>query len=70
MAQAQPRVSRDDLEAKFRALQGDVQAQVEDRKSMLLSALTVGGVILLVALFLLGRRSGRNKTTLVEIRRV
>ena len=70
MAQAQQRVSRDDLEAKFRALQGDVQAQVEDRKSMLLSALTVGGVILLVALFLLGRRSGRSKTTLVEIRRV
>ncbi len=70
MAQPQQRVSRDDLEAKFRALQGDVQSQVEDRKSMLLSALAVGGVILLVALFLLGRRSGRSKTTLVEIRRV
>ena len=70
MAQAQPKISRDDLEAKFRALQGDVQAQVEDRKSMLLSALAVGGVILLVTLFLLGRRSGKSSTTLVEIRRV
>ena len=47
-----------------------MQAQVEDRKSMLMSALAVGGVILLITLFLLGRRSGKSKTTLVEIRRV
>ncbi len=70
MAQPQQRVSRDDLEAKFRALQGDVQAQVEDRKSMLMSALAIGGVLLLITLFLLGRKSGKSKTTLVEIRRV
>jgi hypothetical protein len=70
MAQAQHRVTRDDLEAKFRAVQGDVQNKVEDRKQTLLAGVVAGGVILLVAFFLMGRRSGKSKNTLVEIRRV
>ena len=70
MAQAQPRVTRDDLEAKFRAVQGDVQNKVEDRKQTLLAGVVAGGVILLIALFLMGRRSGKSKNTFVEIRRV
>jgi hypothetical protein len=70
MAQAQPRVTRDDLEAKFRAVQGDVQNKVEDRKQTLLAGVVAGGVILLIAFFLMGRRSGKSKNTFVEIRRV
>ena len=70
MAQAQPRVTRDDLEAKFRAVQGDVQNKVEDRKQTLLASVVAGGVILLIAFFLMGRRSGKSKNTFVEIRRV
>lgn len=70
MAQAQHRVTRDDLEAKFRAVQGDVQNKVEDRKQTLLAGVVAGGVILLIAFFLMGRRSGKSKNTLVEIRRV
>ena len=70
MAQAQHRVTRDDLEAKFRAVQGDVQNKVEDRKQTLLAGVVAGGVILLIALFLMGRRSGKSKNTFVEIRRV
>ncbi len=70
MAQAQHRVTRDDLEAKFRAVQDDVQHKVDDRKQTLIAGLVVGGIILLIALFVLGRRSGHRKTTLVEIRRV
>jgi hypothetical protein len=70
MAQAQQRVTRDDLEAKFRAVQGDVQSKVEDRKQTLLAGVVAGGVILLIAFFLMGRRSGKSKNTFVEIRRV
>jgi hypothetical protein len=70
MAQAQHRVTRDDLEAKFRAVQGDVQNKVEDRKQTLLAGVVAGGVILLIAFFLMGRRSGKSKNTFVEIRRV
>jgi hypothetical protein len=70
MAQAQQRVTRDDLEAKFRAVQDDVQHKVDDRKQSLVAGLAVGGLILLIAFFLLGRRSGKAKSTFVEIRRV
>ncbi len=64
------RITRDDLEARFRALQEDMQAKVDDKKQ---SLVTIGGaaaVVLIVVVFLLGRRAGRKKTTIVEIRRV
>jgi hypothetical protein len=64
------KVTRDDLEAKFRSLQGDVQGKVEDRKQTLTMAAVAGGVLLLLLVFLVGKRSGKKKTTLVEIRRV
>ena len=53
-------ITRSDLERGFRSIQDGVKKQVEDRKSTLLT----------VIIFLLGRRSGKKKTTFVEIRRV
>lgn len=70
MAQAQTRITRDDLEAKFRAVQDEVNTKVDDRKQTLVAGVAVAGLILLLAFFLLGKRSGKAKTTLVEIRRV
>lgn len=70
---AQPsakRVTRDDLEAKFRSLQDGVSEKVNDRKQTIMAAAAAGGVIILILFFLLGRRSGKKKTTFVEIRRV
>lgn len=63
-------ITRDDLESKFRALQGDIQGKVDDKKSSVVGTAAGAGVVLLIIFFLLGRRSGRKKTTLVEIRRV
>lgn len=63
-------ISRSDIENKLRALQGDVQDKVEDRRSTLLAVAGVVGVVLVVTFYLLGRRSGRRRSTLVEIRRV
>lgn len=67
---AQQRVTRDDLEAKFRSLQGEVQEKVQDRRQTLIAAAGAGAALIIVIFFLLGRRSGKKKTTLVEIRRV
>jgi hypothetical protein len=64
------KITRDDLEAKLRALQGDVQGKVDDQKSTLLAAGAGLGALLLIVFFLLGKRSGKKKTTIVEIRRV
>ena len=67
---AHQRITRDDLEAKFRAFQGDVQSKVDDKKQTLITAAAAGGALILIIFFLLGRRSGTKKTTLIEIRRV
>ena len=64
------RVSRQDIENKLRALQGDVQGKVDDRRSTLLAVAGGVGVALVVVFFLLGRRSGMRRSTVVEIRRV
>lgn len=64
------KITASDIEEKLKALQGDVQEKVEDQKSNLM--LAAGGLALLVAIafYFLGRRSGRRRSTLVEIRRV
>ncbi len=67
---AQPRITRDDLEAKFKAAQDGWQGKLEDKKQTLITLVTVGGVVLLVIFFLLGQRSGKKKTPFVEIRRL
>ena len=63
-------ISRDDIERKLRGLQGDVQEKVEDKKTNVLVAVSVVGLVLVFAFYFLGRRSGRRRSTLVEIKRV
>ncbi len=67
---AHQRITRDDLESKFRQLQDNVQNRVDDKKSTLMTAGVVFGVALLLIFFFLGIRRGKKKTTLVEIRRI
>lgn len=63
-------ISRDDLERKLRAFQGDIKGKVDDQKSNLMTVGAGLGTLMLIIFFLLGRRSGRKKTTFVEIRRI
>jgi hypothetical protein len=74
MAKAEPaqqtKITRGDLESKFRAFQGDIQGKVDDKKQTLMAVGAGAGMFLMLVFFLLGRRSGKKKTTLVEIRRV
>jgi hypothetical protein len=64
------KISRDDLERSFLALQDGVNAKVEDKRSTVATVVGAVGVVLVIVVFLLGRRSGKRKTTYVEIRRV
>ena len=64
------RVTRDDIEAKLRAIQTDVVDRVESKRSTVLTGVSVAAVLLLIIVYLLGRRTGKRKTTIVEIRRV
>ena len=63
-------ISRDDLESKLRAFQGDIRGRVNDQKSNIVAAGALLGTLLLIIFFILGRRSGKKKSTIVEIRRV
>ena len=63
------RITRDDLENKFRALQADIQGRASDKKQSILAAgSAVAGAVVLLA-YLLGRRSGRKRAGRVEFRR-
>lgn len=62
-------ISRDDLERKLRAFQGDIKGAVDNQRNNLMVAAGVFGLILVIVFFLLGRRSGKKKSTIVEIRR-
>jgi hypothetical protein len=63
------RVSRDDIEAKLREIQGEVDETAEQAKGMAIAVGAVVAVGLLVVVFALGSRRGRRKTTVVEVRR-
>ena len=63
-------ISRDDLEAKFRSVQEQLQGIADDKEQAAKGAAVAGGVLALVIAYWLGRRSGKKKTQYVEIRRV
>ena len=63
------RITREELEDKFQALQDDLQFKVADRKSAIAIAVAVGGSMMVVISYLFGRRRGRKRRSVVEIRR-
>ena len=70
MATNQKKITPEDLENKFRALQGDVQGVVDDKKSTAIGIAAGAGVLLLMIFFFLGKRSGKKRSAIVEIRRI
>jgi hypothetical protein len=63
------RISRDDIESKFRELQGEVDTVGDDVRSYAATVGAVVVVVVVVAAFWLGRRRGKKTQTIVEIRR-
>ncbi len=68
--ESSPKITPEDLEGKLRAFQGDVQGKIESKKNTMLAIGAAGVTLLLIIFFLMGKRSGKKKTTLVEIRRI
>lgn len=63
-------ITRDDIEAKLRELETDARDQVASARNTLIVAGVVAALIVILLAFLLGRRGGRQRSTVVEIRRV
>jgi hypothetical protein len=67
---AAERITREDLEAKFRELEGEATSTADQAKSYVLAAAAVAAVAVVAVAFVLGRRKGRKRTTVVEIKRL
>jgi len=63
------RITKEDLEQRFKVLQDDVTTITETKKASL-TVVAVGGIALgLLVAYLLGRRGGRRRRGYLEIRR-
>lgn len=63
-------ITRDDLQHTFQSFQDGVTGKLRDRRQSLLAGVGIVGLLVVLVIFALGRRSGRKRTTLVEIRRL
>lgn len=59
-----------DIEAKFRDIQGQIDVVAEDGKKKLVIVGGAVAVALLVIMYVFGQRTGRRKSTVLEIRRI
>ena len=63
-------VTRADIEAKLAEIRGVADDTTEVAGEAAKTGLVVAGVAVVVIAFLLGRRRGRKKSTIVEVRRI
>lgn len=64
------KITRDDLEAKFREIKGDVDQRTKAAKDTLMPLAIFGGLLMLLLVYIAGKRVGKKKSTIVEIRRI
>ncbi len=64
------RITPEDLRDKLQAFQGEVQGKVEDQKVSIAAVVGGAGLVLMIVMFLLGKRAGKKRSAIVEIRRV
>jgi hypothetical protein len=63
-------VSRDDIEAKLRELRGEVDQVGESTRSVAGAVIVFAVVAVVAVAYLMGKRKGKRKNTIVEVRRV
>ncbi|MEW6154643.1 MAG: hypothetical protein AB1673_11735 [Actinomycetota bacterium] len=68
-APAPARITRQDIEAKLRQVRGEVDTAGEAATKAGTMGAAVAGVVLIVAVYLIGKRRGRRSSTVVEIKR-
>lgn len=63
-------ITRDQIADSIRSVRGDVTEEVGSQAKKLVPAAIAGGVLILVLAYMIGRRVGTTKSTVVEIRRI
>ena len=63
-------MSRADIEAKLREIKGEVDETADSAKPIALAVGIAAAVAIVALAYVMGRRKGRKRSTVVEIRRV
>ena len=66
---ATQRITREDIKTKLEEIQGDATQTVHNARSQLIAVGVAVGAVVITAAFLLGRRGGRRKSTIIELKR-
>jgi hypothetical protein len=63
-------ISKADIQAKLQEIKGEVDETTDSAKPIMLAAGVALAVGVVAIAYILGRRRGRKKTTVVEVRRI
>ncbi|MHB1129237.1 MAG: hypothetical protein ACYC06_04230 [Ilumatobacteraceae bacterium] len=63
------KITPEHLEDKFQALQDELNAKVADKRNSIATAIAIGGAVVVSLAYMLGRRRGHKRHSVVEIRR-
>lgn len=63
-------ITRSDIEAKLRSIRDSIEPVSEQAKGGLKAAIPVIAAVVVVAAYVIGRRSGKKRRAVIEIRRV
>lgn len=63
-------ITRDDIESKLKEIRGHVDSTAQAAKAPVMAAAAVVAVLVIGTAYLIGRRRGKKRSTIVEIRRV
>ncbi len=64
------RITRADIEAKLRSIRDDIEPVGEQAKSGLMAVVPVAAAVLIIGAYVLGKRSGKKRRAVIEIRRL
>jgi hypothetical protein len=65
-----PRITREDIETKLRQLKGEGEEVIEANRSRGIVVAIVAGLGVIALAYFFGRRRGKKKSAIVEIRRL
>jgi|TARA_B100001105_G_scaffold91160_1_gene72522 hypothetical protein len=66
---AEDRITRDDLESELRSVVGDPEGPIVGNRPMLVLVAAASAAAIVALVYVMGRRAGRRRSTLVEVRR-
>jgi hypothetical protein len=64
------RISRADIEAKLKAIRDDIEPVGEQAKGGLMAVAPIVVAVLVIGAYVLGKRSGKKRRAVIEIRRL